>query len=301
MKVILALLALFLIWVPPAQATTYTITTLNYCGTNNCDATGLNNAGTVVGTAYLGGGMVQGYTYTAAGGYNGLVSSARAYCISNGGVIAGSYTGNSDKYVYDGSSYYDISDMPGNPTGIYGGGPSLVRMVGSSGTSGFIYTYEMMTHSGSSSTFNLSGVWSTNLYGINDSDNLVGSYLDYSYKTHGFVSYDNGWSYTTLDFTGATSTIAYGISNNGTIVGTYDNHGFIYANNQFTTFDVPGALYTDLYGVNNSGQLAGYYYDPANGGFGFLATPNPVPLPPSWLLLGSALTGLAALRRRRLP
>jgi len=300
-KGFLALVILFLAWAPLARATTYSVTTLDYPGSTSRDATGLNNAGTVVGSAYLGGGMYQGYTYSSAGGYNGFVSFAKAYCINNSGLIAGSYTSSSTKFLYDGATFYDITDMPGDPRGISGGGP-MARMVGFSGGGSFIYTYEMTMHQGNYYNFNLSGVWSTQLYGINNSDYLVGSYLDYSYNTHGFVSYDNGFSFTTLDYSGAVSTTAYAISSDGKIVGSYSkdghDHGFIYADGEFTSFDVAGAAHTFIYGVNDSGQLAGYYYDPANGGFGFLATPNAVPLPASWLLLGPALAGLAALRRR---
>jgi uncharacterized membrane protein len=115
---------------------------------------------------------------------------------------------------------------------------------------------------------------------------------------HGFLL--SGGVFTTINGPDASGTEAYGINNSGQIVGNYTdseiNYGFLLSGGDYTTIDVPGASYTTIFGINDAGQMVGVYVD-GNGYHGFLATP--VPLPPTVLLLGSALLGLAGWRRMR--
>src|SRR5689334_2018513 len=69
----------------------------------------------------------------------------------------------------------------------------------------------------------------TSPFTINDRGQIVGSFLNSSGTTHGFLR-SNG-QFTTIDPPAATYTVAHGINNLGQIVGTYrDNagvfHGF---------------------------------------------------------------------------
>jgi probable HAF family extracellular repeat protein len=100
----------------------------------------------------------------------------------------------------------------------------------------------------------------TEAYGINNSGQIVGKYVDAGGQ-HGFL-FDQG-SYTTLDVPGAASTSASGINDSGQIVGSYgdavSSHGFLFDQGSYTTLDVPGSTYTEAYGINNSGQVVGYY------------------------------------------
>lgn len=78
---------------------------------------------------------------------------------------------------------------------------------------GFIYNVD----NGAWTTHSFPGSTSTAFHGI-DGANIVGSYNDASYNTHGF-RYD-GTNWTTLDFPGATDTSPRAISGNN-IVGSY--------------------------------------------------------------------------------
>jgi hypothetical protein len=85
--------------------------------------------------------------------------------------------------------------------------------------------------------FDVPGSTNTQAFGINDLDEVVGSYVDAAGKTHGF------------SLTSPT------------------------ANAQFRTIDDPqGIGNTILNGVNDKGQIVGFYTDSANKTIGLLAT-----------------------------
>jgi len=112
----------------------------------------------------------------------------------------------------------------------------------------------------------------TDLYGINASGQMVGSYIDQSNEGHGFL-YD-GTNFTAVDPPGSTRTEATDINNAGHIVGDYwdaENvqHGFLYNGRRFTNVDFPAAIATLAYGINTKGEIVGVYYDSA-GPHGFL-------------------------------
>ena len=58
--------------------------------------------------------------------------------------------------------------------------------------------------------------------GINDTDQIVGSYIDKDGRTHGYIFDANSGTYTTLDDPfGAGGTFASGINDRGLVVGSY--------------------------------------------------------------------------------
>jgi hypothetical protein len=161
----------------------------------------------------------------------------------------------------------------------------------------------------SGSTFspvNFPGSVSTTLRGINDLDEVVGSYV--LNGTHGFL-YSAG-VYTTIDFPGAVRSDAYAINNNGEIVGNYffdhgkisGTQGFIYENGDFQTlnaFDfVTEETITVPRGINDFGEITGYQFESLGGGTrSFVATP--VPEPESLGLVATGLMVIAGVVRRR--
>jgi probable HAF family extracellular repeat protein len=113
------------------------------------------------------------------------------------------------------------------------------------------------------------GAAATGASGINDSGQVVGTYVHLDTVTdgrqHGFLY--AGGTYTMLDHPGAINTNAVGINASGQIVGIYNNgpfHGFLYSAGTYTPLD-------DLFpqGINAPGQIVGYFGD-ANGRHGFL-------------------------------
>lgn len=104
------------------------------------------------------------------------------------------------------------------------------------------------------------GASSTTPFGLNDHGQIVGSYVDASGHTHGFL--DTTGRFTTLDAPGASSTVALGVNNLGQVVGNFVDsagveHGFVEKLGQFTSIDAPGATATSVTGINDKGQLVG--------------------------------------------
>jgi probable HAF family extracellular repeat protein len=108
------------------------------------------------------------------------------------------------------------------------------------------------------------GLVSTEVFGINNSRQIVGEYTNVNGQNHGF-RYSNG-VYTTLNDPNApNNTVATGINNVGQIVGIFTGNsghdlGFLYtvATNSYTTLSDPlGAQGTDAWGINDNGQISG--------------------------------------------
>jgi hypothetical protein len=115
----------------------------------------------------------------------------------------------------------------------------------------------------------------TQAIGINDSGEVVGSYLDSASVEHGFVK--KGSTYTSIDVAGDSSTEAWGINNKGQIAvfalnsaGGYDS--FIYNGKTFKKISDPSAGTTGTIAriTNNKGDVSGAYYDSNSEEVGFL-------------------------------
>ena len=113
---------------------------------------------------------------------------------------------------------------------------------------------------------------STNPQKINDTNDIVGGYVDSSGVTRGFVRFANGnFSAPIIDPNDTCIfhyTLASGINNSRLICGDYDgggvpcfadSHGFFLMGHNFSNFDVPGSRTTALGGVNNVGDFAGSF------------------------------------------
>ncbi len=110
------------------------------------------------------------------------------------------------------------------------------------------------------------GATLTSANGINNSNIIVGSYLDSADYIHGFV-YRQG-RYTAVNFPGASATEVLGINDFGDIVGVYqvpgplNFHGFLRHNGTFKSIDTPAAEFgTKAFGINNDGTIVGSYDD----------------------------------------
>jgi hypothetical protein len=110
------------------------------------------------------------------------------------------------------------------------------------------------------------GATETDAQGINDSDQIVGTYDEAIGQSHGYLL--DGGSFTSIDVPGAGITEATDINNGGQIVGTFSArgfHGFLLDSGTFTSIDVPGARFTNAAGINDAGQIVG-----GGGGAGYL-------------------------------
>jgi probable HAF family extracellular repeat protein len=114
----------------------------------------------------------------------------------------------------------------------------------------------------------------TSAQGINDRNQVAGSFTDANFVNHGFVK--DGDDYTIVDVPGATNTFVFDINDRGEAVGYYIDaagayHGFVERQGKFTTVDFPGAVLTLIFGNDARGDLAGAWVDPNNVAHGFVA------------------------------
>ena len=107
------------------------------------------------------------------------------------------------------------------------------------------------------------GAIGTEVRGINDAGQIVGTFYNSTGPRHGFL--DSGGIFTRIDMPGADWTEAYGINDAGQVVGNFQSksptHGFLDSGGTFTQIDVPGAQVTLAYGINDAGQIVGTFYN----------------------------------------
>ncbi len=111
----------------------------------------------------------------------------------------------------------------------------------------------------------------TNIYGMNNSGSVVGSWDRYDpdgnlLEVHGFI-WKNG-AFTDFNFPTSGDTMVYGINNRDDVVGVYDaaitdpgGHGFVFTKGKFISFDFPGpdVTFTQANDISDNGVIIGTY------------------------------------------
>jgi probable HAF family extracellular repeat protein len=116
---------------------------------------------------------------------------------------------------------------------------------------------------------------STQAWGINKYNSIVGSYVDpITGASRGYKRYSNG-SFVGLNYPGAQATNPKSINDSGAVVGTYTTasgvlHGFLYFNGKWATLDYELSPSANLTGISNAGVILGSNFIYANGTFKLL-------------------------------
>jgi hypothetical protein len=106
--------------------------------------------------------------------------------------------------------------------------------------------------------------------GINDSGQIVGTFVDSSGDFHGYERSGGKFSQIDVPFEGASETIPSAINNSGEVVGGYsETHGFTLIGGTYTSFDYPGAIETEPFALNSAGDIVGSYTDTGGVGHAF--------------------------------
>jgi hypothetical protein len=112
--------------------------------------------------------------------------------------------------------------------------------------------------------------------GINDSEEIVGTYIDNDNNFQGYLLSGGVFTPIQVPFAGADSTLPQGINNSGEVVGIWeeDNNtvyqSFALNGGVYSTLGYPGAAETQAISNNNKGDITGYYSDSAGAYHGFL-------------------------------
>jgi probable HAF family extracellular repeat protein len=305
--------ALVLIAKPAEVEAGFVFRTFDVPGAIHTVATGINNAGQVVGFFDV----VTGPDTTATHGFlnaGGMLSTldvpfpgadvTRAWGINNKGQIVGSFSDATGMHGFlDTRGRFTTLDVPGAS-----GDRTLPLAINDRGQIvGSFHNKDLPTVSGflksgsKFTTLNVPGAYNTVASGINNAGQIVGQYsLGTPFVQPGFL-YANG-VFTTLN-------VGYvdiaNINNVGQIAGTFDDatgqHGFLLTGSDLTIIDVPGASNTYVSGINDFGEVAGYWNEngvPGSHGFVAVSTPEPA----SWISLctGAAIIVGYGWQRKRL-
>jgi uncharacterized membrane protein len=256
--------------------------TIDAPGAPRTIASGVNNAGVVVGS-YQSGDYFVGFRW-----YQGTLQTiaipgnyqTELHGINNVGQIVGGYFAEDDPshthgLIYD-SGVFTTLDFPGaSQTLLYGindSGQIVGFFVNGATSGGFLYS------GGTFSTI-IDVMPVTISLGLNNNTQIVGTDSD----TIGWIYIDGSFSY--IPIPGGTNTFlqdAFGINNDGTIVGdamnpSGDYDGYIIApgvSSQLLNY--PSATNTRPNGINDNGFIVGQYFGPSTGHeahHGFLAVP----------------------------
>jgi hypothetical protein len=247
-------------------------------------ASGINNAGDIVGVSGQTGGSGAGYLRSAGGSFSDVDPASQglpavyseAIAVSDAGTVTG---------------YFATAQLPdGSPD------PTSVH--------GYIY------QGGAFSQFDVPSSlgFATQLGKINSSGVMIGGYVDLSGNSRGFI-YTPGLGISTPVIPGGAASSEIGsINDAGDYVASgltdtfaspigYVAQGFVFKAGGFHPIHAPGAFSTEPLGINAQGQVSGLYIDPF-GIHGFIA--NPVPEPGAWAMMLTGFAGLGmAMRSRR--
>lgn len=237
-------------------------------------ASGINNAGQVVGTSYTWGDVWRatlwsGTTITDLGTLPGGSYSA-AFAINNAGQIAGASTrgGDADSYLHptlwSGGTVRELGEW-GIATGINNAGQVVGYSAYNSSTMGLV-TRATLWSGGTPVDLGTLGGNSSEARGINDAGQVVGYSEKADYGAQAFL-----WNGVTLASQGEARSIwAKGINNAGQVVGaSYVNgelEATLWSGATETYLGHLGGHSSSANAINNAGQVVGYSSTPDGEG-----------------------------------
>jgi hypothetical protein len=240
-------------------------------------------------------------TFTAPGD-TGRPGFTRAYQVNSLGTVAGEYldavSGTYSGFLYDSTTQtYTTYNVPGQPAGtrtaILGIGETSEQFCGFVSSPPYTSTSAFVSTDGQVQIFNVGGSVQTICSAMNKYGASVGSYIDASGVSHGYIRTRTG-QITVIDVPGASQSASGlpcgGVGGGTALVGIsdrFDTAGYFWdtANNEHgfsrtpggivNTVDYPGAFQTAGAGPNNPGTVVGQYQDTSCKATAFIARRKP--------------------------
>jgi probable HAF family extracellular repeat protein len=196
-------------------------------------------------------------------------SYTSAFGINNAGAITGNYLN------VDGSIHGFLARKGSFVDDVFaGGGPTFQGALGGINHRGISLGYYsdaddvghayLRSPDGSHTSLPdaIPGAFDTDATGINNLGTIVGTVIDASGKTRGYIRRDGQTEI--YDYPGAVRTRLGGVNDRGQVVGFFTgsdgrSHGFMLEVGTPTTFDFPGARSTRGTAINNRGVIVGFY------------------------------------------
>lgn len=98
---------------------------------------------------------------------------------------------------------------------------------------------------------------------INDSNSVVGLYVDLTATQFGWITKDGVLASLNVNIPDAENTAAQAINDSNHVVGFYSlntvNHAFVFDGVSYVSFDYPGSVATEAFGINANGVIVGTY------------------------------------------
>jgi uncharacterized membrane protein len=296
----------------PAGATNYQVTNLTDVIWHTIGAgsdpghhtqfapTGINDLGTIIGTAWAGpldrsvvGLIAPGFgsttTYAASNTGGGKPVQLEGYKVNNNNDFVGDaytfvssvQTSQVESLIWANNTGQILNVVPGVDNRAFGindsqhviGGVDAVQYMS------FPPPPFTATPPGTQTISELSNGDSYRVEDINNAGVIVGT-KDANYFNGGEGFIDDHGAITLLNFPGAVQTFANGISNDGVVVGSWSDlqgywHGYTYDNGAYTNVSMPDGVSVYLEGINDSGLIVGEYaFDNGLQADGFLLTPE---------------------------
>lgn len=259
-------------------AATYAFSQLDVPEASSTVASGINDAGTIVGW-YTRGDTVRGFVHRdgrfTTVEYPGAAAT-RLHGIGPGRDVVGSYRKAGEQpvdfhgFLLTASGEFVPIDAPGHRN-------TIAQRILPDGTvlgcqHGDDFTESMRGIAVKNAEISVLDTTATMTNGgTPDGRKMVGLVMD----THRAFLLDDG-RFTTFAAPGAVETEAWDMNPDGTIVGLFmttdsTSHGFALARGRFTTLDFPGATSTIAFGLNPRGDIVGAFEDGDGRQHGYLA------------------------------
>jgi hypothetical protein len=266
---------------PPATSIGL-VTTFDYPreGATNTFGNGIADTGIIVGTFRLPSNELLSYERTPGGRFHRISFPGSDFTSAGGinvsGVVCG-WMGQASAvsgFFYDGQTYTQY-DVPGSTDTFIEAENDNGDFVGIVDISNTDIAFANI--GGVVTTFAIPAGALASPWGINNANEIVGTYQVLDGTIHGFFRDPDGVLTFPIDLPGAVSTYLRGINDRHVIAGAWvDGSGVTQAftlelPNRFTTFAYTGGTATGFQAINDKGLITGWYYDSARTFHGLVA------------------------------